>query len=222
MAKSPTIKGKCRGEAALKKMYAEAAGISPRTAQLHARNADPRWLAWLATQNPEDPVKTAPEANLDPPKKNPAAASAAEAGNSADEGEIDVTGLTEAQADEKRARELWRRTMKSSETATAAAEKFQYGKMAAEVHKLYLAAKKARVQDDLERRTLVPVSEFETYRQSVQRVATLMQRLESELALLVNPKDVPQARRGIAEWIANRWNPGIRELIEKAELILAP
>jgi hypothetical protein len=209
-------------KAELVKQFAARTGRKLRAAQVHCQRESEDWRAFLAALDGGGPGPGGPGEPAAAKLAIPAARVFVEemrrgAGAFGGAGGAE----TPAAEDERRAELLWRANMAAAEAAAVSGDAtaaVMFCRVAGEAQKQVAAARRARLQDDLDRRILIPAGEFEAFRAVLLQVASMVKGLDRELASRVNPAEPHFARAAIAVWLRDRWNPAIEELIRKAEV----
>lgn len=183
----------------LVRAYAEAKGLGVRSAQLHCKHEDPRWVEFLRVAGWNvDGTKAEAEARME---------IVAAAGFEADE-------PIEHQM-EREHRALWREAVEAAKRATAsghASSAGHFAKLAREQLAACEAATRARVKADLLRRELIPAGEWENLMEMVRRIASLITGIDRELADKTNPENPAVSALALRDWLENRWNPALAAL----------
>jgi hypothetical protein len=199
-------------------LYAAQRGLSRRAAQYHRAKGHPEWQRFLSAQGAaalesRGPVERGPvEALVECLKSGQGEAIASSA---------EMEGKSDAEQDEIRAGRIWRANITAAEHAARtgdATSAMMFARTAADLYKLFLATRRARLQDEMETRSLVPAAEFEEFRGALQEVSGMVRNLDRELAHLANPDAPHVARAAISAWLRDRWNPAITRMITAAAI----
>lgn len=197
-----------------------------RTAQHHAKNGHPKWIAWLATQgrkihDPKSPPTTTsvlaftsrlkdnppPPAEGDLPPPGPLPAPPA-LGKSIDartpEEHAECTTWEMFVENNAAARRLAK-----ADSITAAG----FARIACQCLSSYHSARQKRIQSDIENRRLLPVSEYDALCDDVRRLSDLWRSLIPDLAAQIDPANPARINRLFDEWVQRRLNPAIRQFI---------
>lgn len=181
---------------ALVALYKESAGISLRTAQLHAQKGDLRWVEF-AKRNGVSLDGSEPEGT---------------------EIAVGVVGGPDKPIEhqmEEGHRTLWSEAMSRATDATRRGDLAMasaLGKIAKEQLEAYEKAKRLRVARDIEDRELIRSHEWTALLDFVARIAGMVTGLDRELSDRVNPENPGVAAGAIRDWIANKWNPAVATL----------
>lgn len=213
-------------EAGLVRLYMAAKGVrSLRTAQHHAKNRHPDYVAFLATQGaealkakeatPDQKValsrfmqgQTAPGEEL-VHVAPPAMSKPREEWTPEEYAECEAwTGLVLANTQRNNA-------LNNSDPFTASG----FVRIAAEAQKSYHLARQRRVQSELESGRLQPMSAWEQARAAIHRFAAFMITFDDRIAQRTNPEKPHFARQAILDLRENEFNPALDALM--AELTL--
>jgi hypothetical protein len=199
----------------LKQAYMEFAGVKLRTAQVHAKTKNPRWLEFLAANGysggVDSSVKEALviESSMEVlPPENASASPGIPSKPMADEF-LEDKMLREH-------RELWQAAVDQARAATLrgdAVSAMMFSKLASS----HLAAcERAKITADkaaIVRRTLIPGSEWQSLCELVQRMAANVTGLDRELADKCNPENPSVAALAIRNWFDHRWNPSVDAVV---------
>lgn len=201
----------------LKKEFARWQNTTLRTAQRHAAKNSEQWQEFtriklaasanLVTLCPDGlgPVRPAPPSAIEPPEG----------------GEEISPSLPEALYMERVQWAIYRDVYSSWRMATARCDDISAISFAAMTVKLlpvYLKAKHARRDWEIENRRLLPIEEYQAVRTGfLIPLSGLLDNVENELAMLANPSDPDFAREKILEWKLSRLQPRIQEAIRAFE-----
>ncbi|MCG3206283.1 MAG: hypothetical protein KCHDKBKB_03017 [Elusimicrobia bacterium] len=213
-------------EAGLVKLYMAAKGVrSLRTAQHHAKNRHPDYVAFVATQGVE--ALKAKEAT----SEQKVALSRFMQGQSAP-GEEVVHLAPPAMSkprhewtpEEYAECEAWTGLVAANTQRDAALKRSDpmaaigFVKIAADALKSYHLARQRRVQSELESGRLQPMSAWEEARAAIHRFAAFMITFDDRIAQRANPEKPHFARQAILDLRENEFNPALDALM--AELTL--
>lgn len=210
-------------EAGLVKLYMATKGVrSLRTAQHHAKNRHPDYVAFLATQGVE--ALKAKEAS--PEQKT--ALTRIIAGQSAPGEEIvhvsppAMSKPREEWTPEEYAEcEAWTGLVAANTQRDAALARSDpmaaigFVKIAADALKSYHLARAKRVQAELESGRLQPMSAWQQAKSAVQKFAALVVSFDDRIAQRVNPENPHFARKAILDLRESEFTPQLQSLIQE-------
>jgi hypothetical protein len=212
-------------EAGLVKLYMAAQGIALRTAQLHAKNRHPDYVAFLATQG----AKALEVA--DPSEDQRRALAAVMGGQSAPGSAIMHVAppAMEKPEDQWTPEEYaecqaWAGLVAANAQRQAALNRqdpmaaIGFVKIAADSLKSYHLARQRRVQAELESGRLQPMSAWQDAKAALMKFVSLFASFEGRIAQRANPDNPQHAMRAISQWREEEFNPALENVL--AELTL--
>lgn len=213
----------------LKNLYAKEKGIALRTAQLHAKQSAPDWLAFVArtagaayaAPNPSRPqaealvarsvqIDQAPPPHVVPAAAPPAMAKAAHLRTVEEHAECECWEAFCAASDQRRA------AIAAGDVMLGAG----FVKIATEALKSYHAARAKRITSEIEAGRLQPVSAWHAVKSGLSKIANLIAGLP-EIAALANPDKPHLARQAIVTWLETRFDPQVKFLVEEAQTVIS-
>jgi len=202
-------------QAELKALYMAEEGCALRTAQLHALKGHPKWLAFIA-RTAGAAVKSHPAVA---PSK-PQLAALSEHLQLAEEKKPPSTEAPQPAAalkpvhlrtvEEHAEVECWRAFCEASDQRLAMLKNGDpmaavgFVKIAADAQKAFHLAHQRRVQSDIERGRLKPVSAWQAVCASLSKIAGIVNTVE-EVAGAANPASPQIARKALTDWKNNRF-----------------
>lgn len=206
------------------------AGCALRTAQLHAKNGHPEWVAFLARNAGralKSPAPTTPQAT----------ALVSRLANSSDAASAPLPPPAAVMPDAARKPEHLRTVEEWAECATWEAYMHAsnemsahvktspmiavaYVKIATEALKAYHFARAKRVTADIEAGRLKPVSAWHAVKSTLSKIAALISGIE-EVASAANPENTLVARRALTTWKMERFLPELEKAQREADDTLA-
>lgn len=204
-----------RGQAELVKAYAEANEISLRTAQRHRSGNAPAW---------EEFVKGRAVAAV----RTSAPAQVEEAIDGAAELLIETDllpeGLSPEEAMEAAALKTWQAIKEFQNHAIAAKDLALAASLAKpemDAQESYRKARKAREAAQVAAGALIPAGAMGPVKKALEGVARLLNGAPMELGPRVNPPDAAFATEAVREWLRDRFNPQLAEVVKELRA-LAP
>ena len=207
------------------KLYKAAQGVALRTAQLHAKNRHPDYIAFLATQGAKA------LASVDPGKDEKAALTAVMGGQSPpgqalvhvappamDKPEHEWTPEEYAEC------QAWKGLVVSNAQRQIALERqdpmaaIGFVKISADSLKSYHLARQRRVQAELESGRLQPMAAWQEAKAAVMKFVALFTSFDGRIAQVANPENPQHAMRALSKWRDAESNPALENVL--AELTL--
>lgn len=212
-------------EAGLVKLYMAAQGIALRTAQLHAKNRNPDYVAFLATQG-------AKALQVPDPSEDQRRALTAVMGGQSPPGQALVHVAPPAMdkpqhewtPEEYAECQAWMGLVAANAQRQAALERqdpmaaIGFVKIAADSLKSYHLARQRRVQSELESGRLQPMSAWQEAKAAVMKFVALFTSFDGRIAQLANPENPQHAMRALSKWRETEFNPALENVL--AELTL--
>ncbi len=209
----------------LRKAYAEAMGISARTAQRHSKPGDVNHSKWLRFIGEEAAAAVEKKSEDGAISKEGAKALALVSPLAPAElpafYHVSDTDLSPEQIKEKQAFEIFQRTYQDWADTLDSAGKVQLRVVLLQqlpsLQQNYERAKKAREEWEVKNRYLFPISEFNEFVATyLVPLAEVLRNLKSELPVHLNPENPEYARQKMVEYEADRLGPSIRRLLDGA------
>jgi len=212
-------------ESGLVRLYAAAKGVALRTAQLHAKNRHPDYVAFLATQG-------AKALEVSDPSREQKQALVAVMGGQTPPGERLVHVAPPAMEkpqdqwtpEEYAECQAWAGLVAANAQRQVALDRgdpmgaIGFVKIAADSLKSYHLARQRRVQAELESGRLQPLSAWQDAKSAILKLGAVWESFLTRLAQKVNPDNPQFALRVIMQSKEEELNPAVESLI--AELTL--
>lgn len=206
--------------------YAEASGISLRTAQRHAKSGNPDWQRFIGAEAAEGVKRKAEVGHMEPREAralaqiSPLAPTDRPSFYDVSDTDLDVVQIQEKQAYElhKRSFDQWQREIGTPGGQVMAAMLMR------EIPKLrsdHVKARKAREDWEVRQRITITRGEFEEFvGKFLDPFIGLVRAIPTELATLVNPENPDYARRQLIEWQRSRAEPAGMAMLDAAGEVL--
>lgn len=212
-------------EAGLVKLYMAAKGVALRTAQLHAKNRHPDYVAFLATQGAKalevkDPGEIEKQALAAVMKGQPAPG-----GGLVHVAPPAMEKPREQWTPEEYAEcQAWTGLVAANAQRDIALERndpmaaIGFVKIAADALKSYHLARQRRIQAELESGRLQPMSAWQDAKSAIMKFVSLFASFEGRVAQKANPDNPQHAMRAISQWREEEFNPALENVL--AELAI--
>ena len=207
----------------LRRAYAEAMGVTLRTAQRHEKKGDPAWLRFLGVSASEGVKRRQAEGAMVPTEATALAAVSpvrpAEPPEFVDE---DDEGLEPVQLNEKRAWQIHDQTFRKwrallSDPLADPVMPLGFARELPKLREDYEKARAARERWEIEQRRLITRHEFEGFvGQFLVPMAEMLKNLAAELPVVMNPENPGMARDRLVEWQRAKMQPQIEQMLEGA------
>jgi hypothetical protein len=212
-------------ESGLVKLYMAAKGVALRTAQLHAKNRHPDYVAFLATQG-------AKALEVADPSEEQKRALVAVMGGQTPPGDRLVHVAPPAMEkpqdqwtpEEYAECQCWAGMVAANAQRQVALDRgdpmaaIGFVKIAADSLKSYHLARQRRVQAELESGRLQPMSAWQDAKAALMKFVSLFASFEGRIAQKANPDNPQHAMRAISQWREEEFNPALENVL--AELAL--
>lgn len=207
--------------------YALHTGCSRRTAARHSRGNHPDFVEFLTTSYGKPLGATTPGKNLKIAHAPPAS------GDGPADSPLDITAApasfmkrpedrTPAEHVEAQCWETYTRFNACTQAALAEnrmLEAVPYGRMRIESLDALHKATRARQNDDIARRNLIPIAEFVAVQAIVAQFAEVIMRIPDHAAEF-NPADPQHCRAQLERWLGERLQPARDQVTERIEAIV--
>lgn len=188
--------------------FAEAKGVSLRTAQRHSGKPSKEWIEFIQADHhklivgDEKKIPRLP-AKSDLPPAPPSVNKERSAMTPEEWAEVEVYNL-------------FRHYSNLAQTTESALDSSAYARHTAELFPKWLQARGARQKAEERARKVVPIGEFYTFKSIVARVAGLVQSIP-ELAHRLNPASPGLARDVLLAWQQQTFNPAVEAVARECD-----
>jgi hypothetical protein len=207
------------------KLYMATQGVAKRTAQLHAKNRHPDFVAFEATMA----IKGAESANPDEVQKSALVAVMSRQTPPGDRLVHVAPPAMEKPQDQWTPEEYaecqcWAGMVAANAQRQVALDRgdpmaaIGFVKIAADSLKSYHLARQRRVQAELESGRLQPMSAWQDAKVALMKFVSLFASFEGRIAQRANPDNPQHAMRAISQWREEEFNPALESVL--AELAL--
>lgn len=210
----------------LRRAYAEATGVSIRTAQRHQKGHHPDWQRFIGATAIEGAREKKKTGEMSPVQSRALAeVSPLRPGDRPAFYEISDTDLSPVQIKEKQAWELHYRTYEQWAGLTDGAGTSEMAvvllNQLPKLRENHEKAQQAREKWEVEQRMVIQAGEFEQFSaQFILPLAEMLRNVPTELAAIVNPGDPSFAREKLIRWLREKAQPQIKAMLEGADEFL--
>lgn len=206
----------------LRKAYAEAAGCSLRTAQRHSESNHPDWQKFIGATAAAGAARKASTGEMTVAETEAlGAVSPFKPEEMPDFYDVPDADLHPVQRLEKEAWQLHSRTFNAwkemAANPTDAALAIVYARELPKLRKSFDEARREREAWEVEQRIVVTLPEFQAFQSKfLTPLAELLKGIPMEVASSVNPDNPAFARQQLRDWLRDKAEPRIIEMLEAA------